>query len=133
MNFPTLIVRIAAAVAASGFIFLAGFQVFLALGAPWGRAAWGGVHEGVLPPGLRVASAVSAVVLIVAALLVLGRAGYWGATVLSGIFRWGTWALVAMMTLSALANFASSSNWERFSGGPMALLLALTCFIVALG
>lgn len=123
--------RIAATVAASGFILVASFQVFLALGVPWGRAAWSGAHD-VLPPGLRFASATSAVVLIVAALVVLGRAGYWGATIPFGVFRWGAWALVAAMTLSALANFASSSGWEQFLMGPVALLLALLCLVVAL-
>jgi hypothetical protein len=39
------------------------FQVTLAAGAPWGSAAWGGQHPGVLPTRLRRASAVSAVVL----------------------------------------------------------------------
>ena len=43
-----------------GFLLVAGFQIALALGAPWGRAAWGGAHEGRLPGKLRVASLVSA-------------------------------------------------------------------------
>ena len=45
--------------AAAGLL-LAGvtaFQVSLAAGTPWGRLAWGGSHEGVLPTDLRVASA----------------------------------------------------------------------------
>ena len=132
MSFSTVAALIAAAIAATGFVLVAGFQVFLALGASWGRAAWGGTH-GVLPPGLRIASAAAAVVLIVAALVVLGRTGYWGATVPFGIFRWGTWVLVGAMALSALDNFASSSGWERFLMGPVALLLALLCLVVALG
>jgi hypothetical protein len=37
------------------------FQVALALGAPWGEAAWGGANAGVLPVGFRVASGLSAV------------------------------------------------------------------------
>jgi hypothetical protein len=36
---------------AAGFILIAGFQVGLALGAPWGRAAWGGRQE-ILSPDL---------------------------------------------------------------------------------
>jgi hypothetical protein len=73
-------------------------------------------------------------VLVVAALVVLARVGYMGNTAIPyGVFRWGTWALVAAMTLSALANFASSSRWERFLGGLVALLLALLCLVVALG
>ena len=39
------------------------FQLGLAAGAPWGAGAWGGGHPGRLPAGLRVASAVSSLVL----------------------------------------------------------------------
>ncbi|GAA5157216.1 hypothetical protein [Ornithinimicrobium tianjinense] len=38
------------------------FQVALALGAPWGRASYGGAHPGVLPDRLRVVSAGAAAV-----------------------------------------------------------------------
>ena len=132
MSYSELAVRIAAAGASSGFVFFAGFQLLLMLGAPWGDAAYGGFHEGVLPPRPRVASAASAVVLIVAALVVLGHGGYWGATLPSAIFYWGTCSLVAVTTLSALANFASSSKWERFLWAPVALLLAFLCLVVLL-
>lgn len=119
--------------AAGGFLLLTVFQVSLALGAPLGRAAWGGNHGDVLPPTLRSASAVSAVVLVGAAFIVLGRGGYLRSTPFPKLFRWGTWVLSALMGLSSLANFASSSSWERFLGGPVALLLALLCFLVASG
>lgn len=132
MGYAELAVRIAAAGAAGGFVFFAGFQLLLALGAAWGSAAYGGFHEGVLPPRLRIASAVSAVVLVAAALVVLGHGEYWGASLPSGIFYWGTWLLVALTTLSALANSASSSNWERFLWAPVALLLAFLCLVVLL-
>ncbi len=132
MILATFAARSAGAVAAGGFILVAAFQISLALGAPLGYAAWSGTHD-VLPPGLRIASAASAAVLVLAALVVLGRAGYWGATVVPfGVFRWGTWALVGAMALSAVANFASSSGWERFLMGPVALLLAILCLVVAL-
>jgi hypothetical protein len=68
------IAKMAAAVAATCLFGVAAFQVALALGAPLGRAAWGGtqVH---LPANLRVGSAVSAGFLCLAALVVLGRGG----------------------------------------------------------
>jgi hypothetical protein len=125
------VARLAAIAAAAGFALVAGFQIALASGAPWGRGAWGGAHD-VLPTRLRIASSVGAVTLILGALVVLGRAGYWGSAMPSGVFRWGTWALVAAMALSAFGNFASSSRWERLLMGPMALLLALLCLVVAL-
>lgn len=51
----------AAAVAAAGFAGIAGFEVALALGAPLGRAAWGGTHV-YLPTGLRIASGAAALI-----------------------------------------------------------------------
>ena len=107
----TSLPRIAGAVAAVGFVLVAGYQVLLALGIAFCGAAWGGAT---LTPALRVASAVSAVVLRVAALIVLGRVGYWRSRLPAAIFRWGTWVLVVGMTLSALANFASPTAGERF-------------------
>ncbi|HEY4889244.1 MAG TPA: hypothetical protein VIJ58_11845 [Candidatus Dormibacteraeota bacterium] len=107
----TSLPRIAGAVAAVGFVLVAGYQVLLALGIAFSGAAWGGAT---LTPALRVASAVSAVVLRVAALIVLGRVGYWRSRLPAAIFRWGTWVLVVGMTLSALANFASPTAGERF-------------------
>lgn len=41
---------------------LSAFQAALAAGVPWGRAAFGGQHEGRLPARLRITSAVASVV-----------------------------------------------------------------------
>lgn len=125
--------RPAAAVAASIFVVVASLEVFWALGGTWGLSGgWGGAHN-VLPTGLRIASALAGVFLIVAALVVLGRAGYWRAAFPFGVLRWRTWTVVVVLALSALANFASSSKWERWQNGPVALLLAFLCLIVARG
>jgi hypothetical protein len=115
---------IAAPVAAFGFVLVAGYQILLSLGIAFSGAAWGGAT---LTSALRLASAASAVVLLVAALIVLGRAGYWGSRLPLAVFRWGTWILVVGMLLSALANFASPTVGERFFLGPSAVLLALLC------
>lgn len=64
-----------AVAAAVGFLGIASFQIALALGAPIGQAAWGGNHHGQLPPGLRVGSAIVVGIYILAALVVMGRAG----------------------------------------------------------
>jgi hypothetical protein len=117
--------RMAGAIAAGGFLLVAGYQLLLALGIAFSGAAWGGAT---LTPTLRLASAVSAIVLVLAAVIVFGRAGYWGTRVPASIFRWGTWILVGGMVLSALANFASPTVGERFFLGPSALLLAFLCF-----
>ena len=122
--------RMAAVSAVIGFIVIVAFQVALALGAPLGRAAWGGTHTQ-LPPGLRVASAVAAGFWVLAALIVLGRAGYQVSPLPLGAARWGTWILVGALLFGALMNFASPSAWERFLWGPFALLLAGLCLVVA--
>ena len=127
MTVPT---SIAGPAAATGLAAIACFQVALALGAPWGQAAWGGAQAH-LPPQLRVGSAISAVVLALAALAVLASAGHWGPARAKGVFRWGIWALVPLLALSALGNFASTSRWENLLMGPLALLLSLLCLVVA--
>jgi hypothetical protein len=126
------IARVAGSIAAVGFVCLAGFQVALASGAPWGSAAWGGGHDR-LPRPLRIASAISAVVWLAAALLVLGRAGFSISPVPPEVARWGTWVLVGLLAAGALMNLASSSRWERFLMSPFALLLSALCLVAALG
>jgi hypothetical protein len=124
--------RTAASAAAVGFAGIAAYQLALAMGAPFGAAAWGGTHPGTLPPGLRVASAFGAVLWGFAALIVLQRVG------LSSVLPFGhkvvhraTWVLVVLSFMSAVANFASQSAVEQFILAPVALTLAVLCFIVA--
>ena len=101
-------------------------------GAALGAASWSGAYEGQLPMGLRIASGVAVGVYVLAALIVLGRAGFRGVPLRYGFLRWGTWVLVGLMFVGALENFASSSVWERFGWGPVSLILALLCLFVAL-
>lgn len=131
-TFSTSTAERTATVAAMGFGIVAIFQLLLALGAPWGRAALGGSNEGTLPPALRVVSSVSMAVFVGAAVVVLGRAGRWSDR-FSGAFRVGTWALVVILPLGALMNLASSSRWERFGWAPFTFLLAMATFVVARG
>jgi hypothetical protein len=122
--------RTPAFAAAVGFLAIAAFQVALALGAPLGRGAWGGAHDH-LPVGLRIASAFAVGVWVLAALIVLGRAGFEVSPLPLGFVRWGTWILVGMLAVGALMNFASQSSWERFLWGPVSLILAVLCLVVA--
>ena len=109
------------------------FQLALALGAPWGAAAWGGQHPGVLPMRLRIASGVAAVMiypLVIA--VVLASAGIIGDDWLPVDGTLLMWVLAALLGLGAIANFASRSRLER-RWGPVALTVALCCAIIALG
>jgi hypothetical protein len=123
--------RLAAVLAAIGFASLAAFQAALAAGAPWGYAAWGG-EKADLSAAQQSASAVAAVIYVAAALIVLCRAGVmWPARSDAAIVRWGTWFFAAALALGALPNFASQSRWENFILGPLALVLAALCVVVA--
>ncbi len=126
------LVRSAASVVAVGFVGLAVFDIALAMGAPFGRAAWGGTQTE-LPTGLRLASAFAAVFYLVATLIVLRCAGHAIRWISPRLARTGTWSLAVLLPLSAVGNFASQSPWERYVMGPLALVLGGLCFIVARG
>jgi hypothetical protein len=128
-------VQFAALAAAALLVSISVFQVLLALGAPWGSAAYGGAAagpDGVLPPGLRVASAVAALILGVAAWLILARADL----VLRGplsprLLRWGARVITAFMVLNTLSNLSSSSPVERWVLGGTTVVLMFLCGYVA--
>ena len=127
------VARPAAALAAIGFASLAIFQAALAAGAPWGHAAWGGA-DAHLSAGQRGASAVAAIVDVAATLIVLCRAGFiWHSRSDAALVRWGTWFLAVAMAIGAVPNFVSQSRWENLIFGPLALVLAALCFVVARG
>jgi hypothetical protein len=116
----------------SSFFTSQAFQLALALGAPLGRAAWGGTQTH-LPMDLRIASGFAVGVWVLAALIVLGRGGFKVSPLPLAFLRGGTWTLVGVSALATLMNLASSSSWERFVWAPVALILAVLCFVVARG
>lgn len=120
-----------AILAAAGLGLVAAFQLTLALGAPFGRASWGGAHDGVLPANLRIASAAAAVLWSLAALVISSRAGLgpW----VGEWTRWVTWALAAVLVVGAMMNAASRSRWERFGWAPFTLVIGALCVVVARG
>jgi hypothetical protein len=123
---------IAAAIAALvGFAVIAVFQAALALGAPVGRAAWGGTRARPATR-LRVASAFAVGIWAFAALIILGRAGFRESPAHGSFARYGTFVLIGVLALSAIGNVASKSKWERFLWAPLALAMAVLCFVVAL-
>jgi hypothetical protein len=122
--------RSKAAVAAAGFAGLAVFELALALGAPLGRAAFGGAHTH-LPAGLRIVSSLAVVIWLLAGLLVLRRGGYRVPLVSARVSRTGTWVLTGLLSLGVLMNLASPSGWERFLQAPITATMAALCLIVA--
>jgi hypothetical protein len=126
-------VIIAAVLGVVLLVAIAAFQLALALGAPWGAAAWGGQNPGVLPRRFRIASGVAAVVvypLIIA--LVLASAGLIDDGWLPVDGTVIMWALAGLLGVGAIMNFVSRSAPER-RWGAVALTIALCCVVIALG
>ena len=124
---------LAAILAVVLLVGIAAFQLALALGAPWGAAAWGGQHPGVLPRRFRIASGVAAIVvypLIIA--LVLAAAGMIGDGWLPVDATLIMWSLAGLLGVGAVMNFVSRSPPER-RWGAVALTIALCCVVIALG
>lgn len=123
--------QIAGIVAVALLAAVLAFQLALALGAPWGAAAWGGAHHGVLPKRLRIASAFAGVVaypIIIA--VVLAASGLIDATWVPVDPTIAMWILAGVLGVGALGNFASRSPRERL-WGPVALAVAVCCAIIA--
>jgi hypothetical protein len=89
------------------------FQVGLAVGAPWGGAAYGGTRPGILPGHLRVISAVAALGYGTGVVLIVRGTG--SARVRARAFT----TLSVLMTIGTIANGASPSLLERAVWTPM--------------
>jgi hypothetical protein len=126
----------AAAVLVGGILlqFVAGFQVALALGAPWGEHAYGGrakTTNGRLAAGYRAMSAVAVPILLFAAWIILAKAD-----LVSGGGDWvnvAVWIVFGYLVLNTAANLASSSKIERYVMGSVTAVCALGTLVVALG
>jgi hypothetical protein len=121
---------LAAALAAAGFLVIAAFQLALALGAPLGRAAYGG-RSAELSPRFRLASAGAVVLWLLAAVFMLGRGGVVVMPLPDVVLDIGAWVLVVLSVIGTVVNLASSSPWERFGWAPFSAVLAVLSYIVA--
>jgi hypothetical protein len=107
------------------------FQVALANGAPWGRFAWGGQHAGALPRRLRIASGISVLVYVVLAVPALDLAGIVD-VVPNAVAQVAAWVVFGYLCLGVVMNAASRSTAERAIMTPVAAVLAVLAFVVAL-
>ena len=122
---------LAASIATLLLIVLIVFQLALALGAPLGEMAWGGQNPGVLPTRLRVASAVSGLVVYPFILLViLASAGVIPSSSSPVSGPVAMWVLTGLFLLGALANAVSRSPRERI-WAPVSLVIGLCCAAIA--
>ncbi len=126
---------LAALVAGGLLILVAAFQAALAGGAPWGDLSYGGrveTADGVLPRAYRTMSAVSVVLLTLAAWVVLAHAGLVPSGVLDDDpLGTAVWVVFGFLVLNTVTNAASTNPLERFGFGAVSLVSAAACFVVA--
>lgn len=125
-----MMIRIAAYGFSAITLLAVAFHCALALGMPWAKLSWGGRYSGRLPALMRGASAASAVVLVLLALVVLVRAGLllprW-----HSLSRTVIWGVVAYCGVAVLAHIFTPSKWERILWLPMVVILFITSLLVA--
>lgn len=134
MSVPTSIARRAAVGTAALLGGVAGVQLGLALGAPWGAHVYGGratVVDGVLAGSYRAASGAAAVLLLGAGHVVLARAGVVTSHLRHTVLRRGTWGIAAFLALNTLGNVASPSGFERWGMGAVTATAAVLAALVA--
>ncbi len=113
---------------------LVAFQLALAIGAPWGRAAYGGVSHPVLAPRLRVASGIAAAVWSAVAVLVLRIADVSAWPDLPApVLAVAAWALVGLFAVAVVANAATRSRIERAIWLPYSLVQLAGALVIAIG
>jgi hypothetical protein len=123
--------KLASILAAFALSLVAIFQILLALALPFGRAAWGGTHR-VLPPRLRIASALASLPLGLGAWIVLARTGVVAIPWQPSAVRAGTWVVFSIVALNTVANFASRSRIERSLMTPAAFVCSVCLLVAAL-
>ncbi|HEX5579362.1 MAG TPA: hypothetical protein VFY43_06830 [Candidatus Limnocylindria bacterium] len=114
--------EILAVIYAAVTALVVGFQLALALGAPWGSYAMGGAFPGRMPPAMRVAAVAQAVVLAGLAVIVLADAGLTSVSLVSG-WPWLIWLPVVVAALAVGLNASTRSRGERRIWLPVALVL----------
>ena len=108
-----------------------GFQLALAIGAPWGAYAMGGAYPGRMPPPMRAAAVVQAAVLAGLAVVVLSRAGLLAPELVTQ-WPWLAWIPVVVSALAVVLNASTRSGGERRIWLPVALVLLACSLGVAL-
>ena len=108
------------------------FQIALIAGAPMGEYAFGGQNPGKLPVRLRIASAFMLVVYAGIIGHMLAQLGVLPRLLPTGLNTAANWVVFALNLLGLVMNAISRSKKEREMWVPVALLLSVASFFVAL-
>ena len=127
---PTSIATAAGHVATAILLFAFAFHAYWGAGGTWAAATAYGSPE--IPP--QAASAVVAVLIACAAVLLLARIGVLSVPLPRWMLRVGTWVLVVVFALAGVTNLiqapdAYARDWHIYFFGPLLLTLAALCAI----
>jgi len=111
---------------------LAIFQLALIAGAPLGHFAWGGADR-ILPPGKRRGSVLAIVIYAVIAWVMLMKADALPAVLPMGVVTVAAWVFTVYFASGIVLNAISRRREERFAMTPVAALLTVLSFMIALG
>jgi hypothetical protein len=125
------------AIAACGLLLLGvAFQLALSAGAPWAAAAYGGrvaLSDGRLPSRYRVASLITAVVMIAIGWLLLLRGGVVGSASGNSALAVACWGFAALFALNTVGNLSGRHPVERWGMGALTASLTVLCVLLAVG
>jgi vacuolar-type H+-ATPase subunit I/STV1 len=105
-------------------LIVIGFQLALAVGAPWGKLSMGGKFPGVYPKQMRIVAVFMGIFLALLALIVGIRAG-WIYPEWVGISHQLIWPVIVINALGFLMNIITPSRWERIIWAPVTLIFLL--------
>lgn len=124
-------VQLAANIATALFAIFIGVQLLAAAGVFPVSMLWGG-RQTELTMTMRLTSVVAAVILGAFIYIIRCRAGLVGSVPPPTVIRIAAWVVTGYMVLNTLGNFASVSSVERFLFGPMTIVMAVACLVVAM-
>ncbi|MCB1145315.1 MAG: hypothetical protein KDK38_00815 [Leptospiraceae bacterium] len=101
------------------------FQLCLVAGKQWGHLAWGGLHKGKLPKKLRIASAISVLILLGFGSVNLHTAGMIDLKRISFPVHTFQWIITVYAITGTLMNAFSRSKPERYLWTPVAFAIAV--------
>jgi hypothetical protein len=115
------------------FLGLSIFQLLLALGKPYGKMAYGGRQEAVLPTKYRILSGIAILIFLIAMMFVAFKVEWLIGFPFPDFVNLATWFFAFYLVLNTLANATSKSKQEKMYMTPISLIACLSLFIVALG
>jgi len=127
----SLITSISAVIVILIFSGLSIFQLLLALGKPYGKAAYGGKYD-VLPDNLRILSCIAILIFMAASLFVAVRAEFLINFPFPDIANIGVWVFALYLSFNTVLNSVSESKLEKKIMTPISFTAAICLFIVAL-